>query len=108
MESAGAKAPAITSTGADVCKQSGLIEVHMEECPLLKLFQHRVTLKNLETKERVSIPLEEWPEFVRAALLYPDVGPGVLYFVEQDRRMHISSAPIRRRRKPKQRGFFDQ
>ena len=75
---------------------ASILPTKMEDCPILKLFQYRATLKHLERKERVSIPLEELPGFVRAALLYRDCGPEILYFAEQDDQMHISTRPFNR------------
>lgn len=92
-------------------QQKRAMEIHMADCPLVRLTENLKLLKQFEQSGQVVIPIDDWLWFFEAlAFITRDGGQREIYCAIRTQCLLLSKTPIKRKakRKPTQDELFER
>jgi hypothetical protein len=83
------------------------VEIHVDDCPLVRLAYGRKILKQFEETGKVAIHLNDWIRFFEALAFVNNSGLREIFCAFAGKYLVISKTPFKKKSAPAQQDLFD-
>jgi hypothetical protein len=106
MPSTHAKKSAHRSSGQAHNNNAGILEIHVDDCPLVQPAYGRKILKQFEETGKVAIHLNDWIRFFDALAFLNDGGRREIFCAFAGEYLVFSNTPFKKKPAPRQQDLF--